>query len=79
MATTTTDLTTRQTEALRRASVGSDENNVPVYWPTGHDVLVLRALARRGLLTETTGRCEGCRSHTAGHAVPVFLGAAAST
>lgn len=41
-------------------------------WPHGSDILVWRALAARGLARETSGICEGCRSHRRGTLVPVF-------
>lgn len=42
-------------------------------WPRGSAAIRgWRALVRRGLAAETTGICEGCMSHRAGHVVPVF-------
>ena len=42
-------------------------------WPRGAGAITsLRALVKRGLASETTGICEGCSSHRAGHEVPVF-------
>lgn len=44
------------------------------FWPVGAgEHAAGRALARRGLVRETTGECEGCGSHRPGHKVAVFV------
>jgi hypothetical protein len=50
-----------------------DDDGSQWAWPHGSGAIAsLRSLVRRGLASETTGECEGCRSHRAGTNVPVF-------
>lgn len=58
-----------------RAIVGTDDHGDTVAWPHGAAIASWRALARRGLVTETSGACEGCGTHQPGTKVPVFIAA----
>lgn len=50
-----------------------DHDGTQWAWPRGAGAVAsLRSLVRKGYASETTGVCEGCSSHRAGHAVPVF-------
>jgi hypothetical protein len=41
-------------------------------WPHGSVISAYRRLVRKGLAEETTGICEGCKTHRSGTEVPVF-------